>query len=61
MTEGSLSTDPRASDMAAAPKHRLFPSSAKLLSTWALPPPISGMKTAHRFDCELASPHGADS
>jgi hypothetical protein len=35
MTEGSLGTDPRASDMASAPKHRLFPSSTKLLSTWA--------------------------
>jgi hypothetical protein len=34
MTEGCLTT--LASDMASAPKHRLFPSSAKLLSTWAL-------------------------
>jgi hypothetical protein len=33
-TEGSTTT--LASDMASAPKHRLFPSSAKLLSTWAL-------------------------
>ena len=61
VTEGSLSTDPRASDMAAASKHRLFSSSAKLLFTGPYPPPISGVKTAHRFDCELASPNGADS
>jgi len=59
MTEGCLTT--LASDMASAPKHRLFPSSAKLLSTWPYSPPISDTKIAHWFDCELASPNGADS
>ena len=36
MTEGSLRTDPRASDMASTPKHRLFPSSANCFPSWAL-------------------------
>lgn len=61
MTEGFLRTDPRASDMASAPKQRLFPSSAKRFPLGPYPPPISGVKTAHWFDCVLASPNGADS
>ena len=61
MAEGSLRTDPRASDMASAPKHRLFPSSANCFPLGPYSPPISGTKIAHWFDCELASPNGADS
>jgi hypothetical protein len=61
MTEGSPRTDPRASDMAFPPKQRLFPSSANCFPAEPDPPPISRTKIAHWFDCELASPNGADS
>jgi len=62
MTEGSLGADPRASDI--WPLHRntgRFRRAQTAFRLGPIRPPISGTKIAHWFDCELASPTGADS
>ena len=62
MTEGSLRTDQRASDMASTPETPAVSVERKTaFHLGPYSPPISDTKIAHWLDCELASPNGADS